>query len=144
MRKILKNYSYLVMGIGGLISLICLATCFIKTQSYFTTIFVIQVVVNFLVTGVVLLANDIEKNTLKFRNVSLYLFVTFFVLMLEILIATLIWNLDNYSNLMYLTNMKLYLVFYSIFVLFMVLLSLYVIIKEKEPKSKIRQKSAKQ
>ena len=144
MRKILKNYSYLVMGIGGLISLICLATFFIKTQSYFTTIFVIQVVVNFLVTGVVLLANDIEKNALKFRNISLYLFVTFFVLMLEILIATLIWNLDNYSNLMYLTNMKLYLVFYSIFVLFMVLLSLYVIIKEKEPKSKIRQKSAKQ
>lgn len=144
MKKLLKNYSCLVMGMGTLVSLICLLTFFIKSQSYFTMIFVIQVIVNFLVTGTILLANDIQKNSIKFRNISLYLFVTFFLLMMETIIATLIWDLNNYSNLMYLTNMKLYLSIYAIFVIFMILLSLYVIIREKESKSNIRQKSAKQ
>lgn len=144
MKKLLKNYTYLSMILGAIVSVVCLSTIFIKTQSHFSLIFIIQIITNFLITGVILLANDIKETSLKFKNISLYLFVTFFFLLLDVIIAGLIWNLNNYSNLMYLTNIKLYLSIYSIFVIFMIIMSLYVIIKEISQKPTIRQKSSKQ
>ena len=62
---------------------------------------------------------------------------------MDVIIVSNIWNLNVYTNLMYLTNIKLYLTIYSLFVLMMVLMSIYVMIKNYK-KITVRQEATKQ
>lgn len=147
MKKIFKDYTYLSMLIGVFIAFITFITLFfIKSRVYFTTMFIINIILNFIVTGLILLLNDKKTPPLRFKCLSLYLVSTLFFLIIDVVIINNIWNLDSYSNLMYITNIELYLSIYSIFVLIMVLMSMYVILKNLTniSKSNIRQKSAKQ
>lgn len=146
MKKLLKDKIYLSMFIGFLFSLItCITLLFVKERIYFTIIFILNVIMNFLVTTLSLLLDEKKNNTIRFKLIPLYLMTTLFFLILDIIIISNIWDLNIYSNLMYITNTKLYLGMYSVFVLFMVLLSIYVILKDRllNNETNIRQKSAK-
>jgi len=105
--------------------------------------FIVNVVINFLVTGFCLLVDD--NNTKKFRCISLYLLTTLFFLLMGIIVINKTWDLMKYSTLMYVKNMQLYLGMYSVFVLVMTLLSLYAILKNNliSDKTSIRQNSSK-
>lgn len=146
MKKLLKDKIYLSMFIGFLFSLItCITLLFVKERIYFTIIFILNVIMNFLVTTLSLLLDEKKNNTIRFKLIPLYLMTTLFFLILDIIIISNIWDLNIYSNLMYITNTKLYLGMYSVFVLFMVLMSIYVILKDRllNNETNIRQKSAK-
>lgn len=145
MLEILKNKTYLSIIISILLAIISfISLIFIKNQTYFSIVLIVNILVNFLETGFLLLVNDGASATLKFRYISLNLLVTFFLLVMDVVVASLTWNLNNYSNLMYLTNIKFYISLYSIFVLAMTLMAVYVVLKEIISKPSVRQKSTKQ
>jgi len=143
-KNTLKNKMYIVMILGTFISVVSFITCFfIENKTYFTSMFIVNVVINFLVTGFCLLVDD--NNTKKFRCISLYLLTTLFFLLMGIIVINKTWDLMKYSTLMYVKNMQLYLGMYSVFVLVMTLLSLYAILKNNliSDKTSIRQNSSK-
>ena len=96
-----------------------------------------------MVTGICLLVND--TNTKKFRCISLYLVTTLFFMFMSLLVINKTWDLMNYSTLMYVKNMQIYLGMYSMFVLVMLLMSIYAILKNSinDDKATIRQNSSK-
>ena len=59
----------------------------------------------------------------------MWMFALFFVI-LDLLIASWVWDLTIYTNVMYLSNTRMYVVFYAVFVLAMLLMNLYATIKE--------------
>ncbi len=147
MKSILKDKIYLSMILGGLFSLILFGICiFVKERASFTVIFILNIIVNFIVTMLSLLFDDKKEIGIRFKLIPLYLMVTLFVLILDVVAISNTLDMAMYSNLMYATNIKLYLGIYSIFVLIMVLLSFYVVLKNKMDTNdtNIRQKSSKQ
>jgi hypothetical protein len=86
-----------------------------------------------------------ESIIIKQSKIAIYLFSTLILLVLSVFITGYTWDLSLYSNLMYIKNMELYLIIYGFFVLVMIGMSLYVVIKELTGSNKIsiRQKSAK-
>lgn len=147
MKKIFKDYTYLSMLIGVFIAFVTFVTLFFVTsRGYFTIMFIVNIILNFTVAGFILLLNDKKTPSLRFKCLSLYLVSTLFFLIIDVVTINNIWNLDSYSNLMYVKNIELYLSIYSMFVLVMVLMSIYVVLKNLTniSKSNIRQKSAKQ
>ena len=74
-----------------------------------------------------------EKDNLKYSG------ITVFLVIMDLQIAYWVWDLTIYSNVMYLTNTQMYVVFYAIFVIAMLLMHVYAAIKEKV----YRQKSTK-
>jgi hypothetical protein len=132
MKTIFKKPTYLVMIIATLLALISFITFFfVKNRIYFTIMFSLNIIINFFVSGFILLINDHELATTRFKNISIYLFITFFLLYLDVIVISSFWDLNIYSNLMYVTNIKLYLGIYAIYVLAMILISIYVSMKEK-------------
>ena len=146
MKNILKNYNYLSMIIAFTLSVLIFGSLFfIQDRTYFTVVFIVQILMNFLVTSVLMLGN-LENNS-KFKYIIIYLLSTFVLLLLNVVVICNRWDTTIYSNLMYITNIQLYLLIYFSFVFAMVLLMGYAFMKsyqKKEKKSSIRQKSAKQ
>lgn len=142
MKKIIKNSNFWFMGIGILISLISVITFFfIKNRNYFTTMFVIDIIINFIVTSLILLTGDQTSINVKFKSMGLYLLITLFLLISGVLVISNFWDVNNYSNLMYVTNVKLYVGIYSIFVLIIILAAIFGLLKNG---NLIRQKSSKE
>lgn len=145
MKNLFKNKMYLSMIIGTLFALISLLMLFfIKERIYFTIILILNIFVNFMITSFLLLVKDNISNSLRFKNISLYLLVTLFLMVMDVVIISNTWDLNVYSNLMYIKNIELYVSIYSLFVLIMTCMSIYVVLKSiTNNKTNIRQKSAK-
>ena len=145
MLNILKNKIYLSMIISVLVAVISFVSLiFIKNQTYFTIILIVNILINFLETGFLLLIEDGIALSFKFRLISLTLLATFFMMVMDVVLASFTWDLHSYSNLMYLTNIKFFIGLYSIFVIAMVLMAIYVVLKGIVSKPSVRQKSTKQ
>ena len=133
--KILKNRIYLTMIIGVLIALVSFVCCFfIKNRAFFTIMFIVNICTNFLVSAIILLSNG--SSSINFKWLALYLLTTLFILLIDVRIIGNIWDLNNYSNLMYVKNIELYLGLYSIYVLIMVLMGIYVVLRGINAKEK--------
>ena len=145
MKNLFKNKMYLSMIIGTLFALISLLMLFfIKERIYFTIILILNIFINFMITSFLLLVKDNISNSLRFNNISLYLLVTLFLMVMDVVIISNTWDLNVYSNLMYIKNIELYVSIYSLFVLIMTCMSIYVVLKSiANNKTNIRQKSAK-
>ena len=148
MKKILKNYNYLAMIITLAISFISMLTfIFIKNRVYFTIMFSINIILSFLVLFMNLLfAKKDESVSLKFKLISLYYFVMLFFLFMDLVIISNLWDLNVYSNLMYVTNIRLYLSIYALYVLVIIFISIYVLLKNNSTNNsnEIRQNTTKQ
>lgn len=146
MKNLLKNKIYLSMIIGGFVALLStISLLIVNTRTYFTIILILNIFVNFLITSFILLVKDEIATHNRFKNISLYLFITLSLLILDELIIKWKWDFNIYSNLMYIQNIQLYLSIYSIFVLIMICMSIYAVLKVKcsNNKTSIRQKSSK-
>ena len=145
MKNILKNKTILTMLMGILIALVSFViSVFIDSRMVFTIIFIINICVNFIVSGIVLMSKN--NFIINFRLIMLYLLTTLFILIGDVMMISHQWDLNSYSNLMYIKNIELYLGLYSIYVLVMVLLGGYALIKYYvgNSKTKIRQDTTKQ
>ena len=135
-KNIMKNYNYMAMISAGFISIVLVLLMFIiNDNTYFTIGFVVQILLHFAVSGVILLGN--LKAGLKFKYIILYLLSTFALLVGDVALVSHVIDDSIYSNVMYVTNLQLYLALYFVFVISMCILSGYAIIKnyEKKPKN---------
>ena len=128
MKKIFKNSDYLVVIISLFIALITLVTLFFtSTKLYFSLVFGGLVVISFITSTFVLLHKSQTNDKLKL--ISLYLLINWVFLCLDTLIVSKIWDMNVYGNLMFVTNMNVYLGIYAIYVIAMALITIYGIIK---------------
>lgn len=135
MRKILKDYRYITLISGIVISIVtCISLFFVNKTVSFTIGLVSNILINFLVGGILLLSSLATKN--KFLSILSYLLITQLFLFFDLLIIERNLDLNVYSNVMYLTNIHLYLLIYSLFVIMMSLLSGYILIKNITKKQK--------
>jgi len=133
MNNIFKNKAYLTILAGLIISITSLLSIFlISNKTYYTILFAANILFSFFTITFILLTNHINKNTMKFKYISLYLLMTLSFLLVDIIVMSYRLNLSIYSNLMYLSNIQLYFGIYSIFVLFMTIISIYALIKDKK------------
>ena len=146
MIKLLKNKMYLATLIGVLLNVISLITLFfVLNQTYFTIIFILNIMISFGLSSYVILSKEETNSLTKMKLTSLYLFITLFFLIMDIIVISNTWDMNVYANLMYVTNVKLYCFIYSIYVLIMILFSLYIHIKEIcLINNEVRQKSTKE
>jgi hypothetical protein len=141
MKKILKSPTCLSMLIGVIIAFVtCITFIFIKSTTYFTIGLLINIITNFAVIGYNMIRYD-KKESTGFKSLmqAAYSGITVFLVIMDLQIAYWVWDLTIYSNVMYLTNTQMYVVFYAIFVIAMLLMHVYAAIKEKV----YRQKSTK-
>ena len=148
MKAILKNSTYLSMIIGILIVFItCITFIFIKSTVYFTIGLLINIISNFAVIGYNMIKYDNESSGFKSLTQAGYSGITLFFIILDMYIAYWVWDMSIYTNVMYLTNTRMYVVFYAVFVLSMLLMNLYATIKEKVDRhnsTKVMQKDKKE
>ena len=131
MKKILSNSTYLSMAIGIIIAFItCITFIFIKSTLYFTIGLLINIIANFSVIGYNMIKYDNDSAKFKSLTQAAYSGITLFFVILDLLIASWVWDLTIYTNVMYLANTRMYVVFYAIFVLAMLFMNLYATIKE--------------
>jgi hypothetical protein len=73
-----------------------------------------------------------DNDSAKFKSLTqaAYSGITLFFVILDLFIASWVWDLTIYTNVMYLSNTRMYVVFYAVFVLAMLLMNLYATIKE--------------
>lgn len=143
--KYLKNYMNITIILGILLGLISfISLFFVKTQTYFTTMLIVNIVVNFVVIGFLLLFDSKVSNIIRFSKMIFYLAITWLLLLADMIVIANTWDLNNYNNLMYISNINLYFSLYSLFVIAMILISGYAILKSFVKANTIRQKSAKQ
>lgn len=131
--KFLKNKIYLTLAVGILLSIVGLLTIILTNNtSIFSIVFASNIFINFLVTGLCLVYNENISIFSKFKLIGSYLLITLFTLFMEVIYMNKTLDMNVYSNLMYITNIKMYLGIYSLFILVMIATSIYMIIKMKE------------
>ena len=130
MKNILKNKIYLSMIIGASIALLStLSLLIFNEKTYFTTILIANIFVNFAITSFLILVKDVMTPAGRFKKISMYLFATLALILLDVLIIKNSWDLNIYSNLMYIQNIQLYISIYAIFVLSMICMAIYACLK---------------
>lgn len=132
MKKILGNSTYLSMIIGVMIALITAITfIFVKSTIYFTIGLLINIITNFSVIGYNMMKYDNESAAFKSLTQAAYSGITVLFVILDMNIAAWVWDMSVYTNVMYLSNARMYVVFYLVFVLSMLFMNLYATLKEK-------------
>ena len=132
MKGILKNSTYLSMIIGVFIAFVtCITFIFVKSTVYFTIGLLVNIISNFAVIGYNMIKYDNESQSFKSLTQAGYSGITLFFIILDMYIANWVWDMSVYTNVMYLANTRMYVVFYAVFVLSMLLMNLYATIKEK-------------
>ena len=109
MKKLLKNKTFLSMIIGVLIAYISLITCFfVKNQTYFTIMFISNIVINFGVIIYNIVKYDLETEKFKSVTQAAYVLLTVVALVLDVVIMSSSWDMNLYDNVMYLSNYSAY------------------------------------
>jgi len=129
MKKILKNSTFISMGVGVLFALVSLITfIFVKNTTYFSIMYILNIVANF---AVIILNINKGEESLKFKSLTqaCYILLTLAILYLDILIISNVWDMNVYYNVMHVTNTMMYLIIYSLMMAFILLLNLYNVIK---------------
>ena len=129
MKKFFKNIEYLTISIALFVLLVAFITFFfVRSKVYFSIMFSVLVLISFGMSAFLLLHKSETKE--KMALTATYLLANLFIMCLDLVVIYKMWDLGVYSNLMYISNMKIYLGIYAVYVIAVALVAIYGMLKK--------------